>query len=70
MTVDKVTIGDVLFRDIAPIFPGPPRGRQVDVTGDERVALLRTLYQGHLLPGEGCCQPWWGVCCTKDERPL
>ena len=51
MTVDKVTVGDVLFRDIAPIVPGPPRGRQLDVTGDERVALLRTLYQGHLLPG-------------------
>ena len=20
--------------------------------------------------GEGCCQPWWGVCCTKDGEPL
>jgi len=47
----KVTIGDVLFRDIQPLEAGPFCGRQINVVGAERVALLRTFYQGHLLPG-------------------
>ena len=45
----KVSVGDVLFRDIAPLVPGPPRGRRIDVIGDARVTLLRAFYQGHLL---------------------
>ena len=47
----KVTIGDVLFREVAPTVPGPPKGRRLDVVGDERVILLRAFYQGHLLDG-------------------
>ncbi len=45
----KVTAINVLFRGIAPIVPGPPRGRQLDVTGDARITLLRAFYQGHFL---------------------
>ena len=45
----KLYVANVRFRDIAPIIPGPPRGREVGVVGEARITLLRAFYQGHLL---------------------
>ena len=47
----KVTVDEVLFREVAPTVPGPPKGRQIDAIGEARVILLRAFYQGNLLIG-------------------